>query len=63
MLEPFGNLLLLSLALMHKQICRHPGQFFATQIPDVAQLEEDATNRLTAAERKTLIRLLQKVYD
>ena len=28
-----------------------------------AQLEEDATNRLTAAERKTLIRLLQKVYD
>ena len=28
-----------------------------------AQLEEDATHRLTAAERKTLIRLLQKVYD
>lgn len=28
-----------------------------------AQLEEDATARLTAAERKTLIRLLQKVYD
>ena len=28
-----------------------------------AQLEEDATNRLTTAERKTLIRLLQKVYD
>ena len=28
-----------------------------------AQLEVDATARLTAAERKTLIRLLQKVYD
>lgn len=28
-----------------------------------AQLEEDATARLTVAERKTLIRLLQKVYD
>lgn len=28
-----------------------------------AQLEHDATARLTAAERKTLIRLLQKVYD
>ncbi|MNV90940.1 Multiple antibiotic resistance protein MarR [compost metagenome] len=28
-----------------------------------AHLEEDATARLTAAERKTLIRLLQKVYD
>jgi DNA-binding MarR family transcriptional regulator len=28
-----------------------------------AQLEEDATSRLTATERKTLIRLLQKVYD
>ena len=28
-----------------------------------AQLEEDATHRLTTAERKTLIRLLQKVYD
>lgn len=28
-----------------------------------AQLEQDATARLTAAERKTLIRLLQKVYD
>ena len=28
-----------------------------------AQLEEDATSRLTEAERKTLIRLLQKVYD
>ena len=28
-----------------------------------AQLEEDATARLTATERKTLIRLLQKVYD
>jgi len=27
-----------------------------------AQLEEDATSRLTAAERKTLIRLLQKIY-
>lgn len=27
-----------------------------------AQLEEDATARLTATERKTLIRLLQKVY-
>ncbi|UCU99473.1 MarR family winged helix-turn-helix transcriptional regulator [Acidovorax radicis] len=28
-----------------------------------AHLEEDATARLTATERKTLIRLLQKVYD
>jgi len=28
-----------------------------------AQLELDATARLTPAERKTLIRLLQKVYD
>lgn len=28
-----------------------------------AQLEVDATARLTATERKTLIRLLQKVYD
>ena len=28
-----------------------------------AQLEQDATARLTATERKTLIRLLQKVYD
>lgn len=28
-----------------------------------AQLEVDATARLTAAERKTLIQLLQKVYD
>ena len=28
-----------------------------------AQLELDATARLTAAERQTLIRLLQKVYD
>ncbi|MFT4241927.1 MAG: MarR family winged helix-turn-helix transcriptional regulator [Acidovorax sp.] len=27
-----------------------------------AQLEEDATARLTPAERKTLIRLLQKIY-
>ena len=27
-----------------------------------AQLEQDATSRLTAAERKTLIRLLQKIY-
>lgn len=27
-----------------------------------AQLEVDATSRLTAAERKTLIRLLQKIY-
>jgi len=27
-----------------------------------AQLEEDATARLTATERKTLIRLLQKIY-
>jgi len=29
----------------------------------VTALELDATERLTAAERKTLIRLLQKVYD
>ena len=29
----------------------------------VAQLEVDATANLTASERKTLIRLLQKVYD
>ncbi len=28
-----------------------------------ATLEMDATSRLTATERKTLIRLLQKVYD
>lgn len=28
-----------------------------------AQLEQEATARLTATERKTLIRLLQKVYD
>ena len=28
-----------------------------------AQLELDATDKLTATERKTLIRLLQKVYD
>lgn len=28
-----------------------------------AQLEQDATARLTPTERKTLIRLLQKVYD
>ena len=28
-----------------------------------AQLEVDATARLTPTERKTLIRLLQKVYD
>lgn len=28
-----------------------------------AQLERDATARLTTAERKTLIRLLQKIYD
>lgn len=28
-----------------------------------AQLEVDATARLTGAERKTLIRLLQKIYD
>ena len=29
----------------------------------VAQLEQDASGRLTATERKTLIRLLQKIYD
>lgn len=29
----------------------------------VAQLEVDATAKLTTSERKTLIRLLQKVYD
>ena len=29
----------------------------------VAQLEVDATANLTTSERKTLIRLLQKVYD
>ncbi|MEG1456445.1 MAG: MarR family winged helix-turn-helix transcriptional regulator, partial [Comamonas sp.] len=29
----------------------------------VTELELEATERLTAAERKTLIRLLQKVYD
>ena len=29
----------------------------------VAQLEMDATAKLSASERKTLIRLLQKVYD
>ena len=29
----------------------------------VAQLEVDATTKLTTSERKTLIRLLQKVYD
>ncbi len=29
---------------------------------DAAQLEIDAASRLTAAERKTLMRLLQKVY-
>lgn len=29
----------------------------------VAQLEVDATTNLTTSERKTLIRLLQKVYD
>jgi DNA-binding MarR family transcriptional regulator len=28
-----------------------------------AQLEMDATYRLTDAERKTLIRLLQKIYN
>ena len=28
----------------------------------VAALEEEATSRLTAAERKTLMRLLQKIY-
>jgi hypothetical protein len=27
-----------------------------------ADLEDDATSRLSAAERKTLIRLLQKIY-
>ena len=29
----------------------------------VAQLEQDASGRLTATERRTLIRLLQKIYD
>ena len=29
----------------------------------VAQLEVDATAKLTTSERKTLVRLLQKVYD
>ena len=29
---------------------------------EVSALEEDATSRLTAAERRTLMRLLQKVY-
>jgi hypothetical protein len=29
---------------------------------DAAQLEIDAASRLTATERKTLMRLLQKVY-
>ena len=28
----------------------------------VSALEEEATSRLTAAERKTLMRLLQKIY-
>ena len=40
------------------------GQALNTQAEQtVAELELEATARLTAAERKTLIKLLQKVYD
>ena len=40
------------------------GQALNTQAEQtVTALEIEATERLTAAERKTLIRLLQKVYD
>ncbi|MOA38791.1 Multidrug resistance operon repressor [compost metagenome] len=40
------------------------GQALNTQAEEtVTALELEATARLTAAERKTLIKLLQKVYD
>jgi DNA-binding MarR family transcriptional regulator len=40
------------------------GQALAAETEQaVAQLEIDATARLSASERKTLIQLLQKVYD
>ncbi len=39
------------------------GELVAQAEATAAELEENATSRLTPSERKTLIRLLQKIYD